>query len=88
MNEVVPRGEALAAAIRHAERICESAPLAIEGLKEVMRYTSHLSAKDGFAAVRNPPSELKEYKAIENSVDSLEGPRAFMEKRKPQWKGR
>ncbi|TIX07562.1 MAG: carnitinyl-CoA dehydratase [Mesorhizobium sp.] len=88
VNEVVPRGEALAAAMRHAERICESAPLAIEGLKEVMRYTAHLSPKDGFAAVRNPPSELKKYKAIANSEDSLEGPRAFMEKRKPQWRGR
>ncbi|MER9165675.1 enoyl-CoA hydratase-related protein [Mesorhizobium sp. M0715] len=88
VNEVVPRGESLAAAIRHAERICESAPLAIEGLKEIMRHTSHLSAKDGYAVAWNPPSELKAYRALEKSEDSLEGPRAFLEKRKPQWRGR
>ncbi|MES0021266.1 enoyl-CoA hydratase-related protein [Mesorhizobium sp. M0036] len=88
VNEVVPQGESLAAAIRHAERICESGPLAIEGLKEIMRHTSHLSAKDGFAAARNPPSGLKAYRAIENSEDSLEGPRSFLEKRRPRWRGK
>ncbi|ESZ30827.1 carnitinyl-CoA dehydratase domain protein [Mesorhizobium sp. L2C066B000] len=88
VNEVAPRGEALAAAFRHANKICESAPLAVEGLKEVMRYISHLPAKDGFAAIRNPPGELRKSKALEDSEDSREGARAFEEKRKPRWKGR
>lgn len=82
INEVVPRGEALAAARQLARDLLECAPLALEASKQVMLQS--LGEPDLEAAVS------RKYAAAERmlaSEDAIEGPRAFAEKRKPQWKG-
>ena len=84
VNQVVPRGTELEAALDLARRIAESAPLAIAAIKEISRETAALSLPDAFAAQHSGPR----YHAMLHSDDALEGPRAFAERRSPRWTGR
>jgi enoyl-CoA hydratase/carnithine racemase len=83
VNEVVPRGTALDRAKAIARDMLLSAPLALEASKQVMLQS--IAEPDLAAAMR------KVYPAAARmlaSEDAREGPRAFAEKRKPQWRGR
>src|SRR6185312_7512124 len=83
VNEVVPEGEALAAAKRWAAQILECSPMAIRASKQVV-YKS-LDEPTLAAAMRTT------YPAVQANLDSedyLEGPRAFAERRKPNWQNR
>ena len=83
VNEVVPRGTALERAKAIARDMLECAPLALEASKQVMLQS--VAEPDLEAAMR------RHYPAAERmlaSEDAREGPRAFAEKRKPQWRGR
>ena len=83
VNEVVPRGTALDRAKAIARDMLECAPLALEASKQVMLQS--VAEPDLAAAMR------KVYPAAARmlaSEDAREGPRAFAEKRKPQWRGR
>ena len=82
LNEIVPRARLLERAREWAERIAENAPLAVAATKE--------SALRGLAA-----ESLGEALKIEARIsarvlasnDAREGPRAFTEKRPPNWTG-
>ena len=84
VNEVAP-GETMAAARRWAGLIGECGPLSIRASKAaVMRGLDEPSLE---AAIKNQ-RHYEAVAALFKSEDFVEGPRAFAEKRAPQWKGR
>jgi len=83
VNEVYPDREAcLTAARALAREIAETAPLAVQGAKEVMNYCRDKSYRDGlqYAAARSV--------MVLKGVDLMEAVTAFMQKRKPNFLGK
>jgi enoyl-CoA hydratase/carnithine racemase len=82
VTEVVPHEKLMERARELAAMICENAPLAVWGTKM------------GIVRGLGLPSEYAEeiaagyLEVVEQSEDHAEGPRAFVEKRKPVWKAR
>jgi crotonobetainyl-CoA hydratase len=85
INEVVPDGTALDAALALAERITVNAPLAVWASKRVA-----YGAEDGVIADEEPSwaRTVREMGAVLKSEDAKEGPLAFAEKRQPVWKAK
>jgi len=83
VNEVAPEGQALEAARRWAGQILECAPLSVRASKQ--------AAVQGLAHTGVQQAEQGRYPALQRmlkSGDFIEGPRAFAEKRRPNWQGR
>ena len=80
VNQVVPAAELMAAANKMAERLMESAPLALRAIKETVMKTRHMSLEEALPARFGPN--------VMASEDAREGTAAFGQKRKPQWKGK
>ena len=83
VNEVVPRAELAAAAARWADRIVACSPLSVRATKQAALDSLDRPLRDAIA-FSNYPAVLE----LLRSADALDGPRAFAEKRKPEWKGR
>ena len=80
VNKVVPKENLLSEAIAWAEELCENGPVSVWNHKELMyKYLYPDSASWWSLAL----GFFRNQDAME---DSIEGPRAFAEKRKPNWK--
>ena len=82
VNQVVPADDVLPAAMRLADEILECAPLSIQACKQGALMGLEVSL--GEALRKRYPAVGKLLK----SKDFKEGPRAFVERRKPNWSGR
>ena len=85
INEVVPDGTELEAALALAQRITVNAPLAVQASKRVA-----YGADDGVITDDEPSwaRTTREFPTLLKSEDAKEGPLAFAEKRQPVWKAR
>ena len=83
VNEVVPAGELMAAAKRWAGLVMECSPMSIRASKEAV-----CKGLDTANLAEAVTGKYPAVAALFRSEDLIEGPRAFAEKRKPQWKGK
>ena len=82
VNVVTEPGQALAGAVGLAQRICASAPVAVQACLAAVNGLARSSEDDGWEATRGAT------RAIVGSADLDEGMRAFFERRPPVWTGR
>ncbi len=82
IEKVVPPGKGLEAALNLAERIIEKGPLGVAAAKKVINRARDLSIQQGLHL------ETELWSHLTATEDMKEGARAFIEKRKPQYKGR
>lgn len=82
VNRVVPVEGYLNEALKLAEAIASRAPLAIRAAKKMINQSYELSLKEALA------EEKQTFYNLFASEDQKEGMQAFIEKRKPEWKGK
>ena len=80
IEKVVPPGKSMEAALNLAERMIEKGPLGVAAGKKVINRARDLSIQQGLEL----ESEL--WANLTATEDMKEGARAFIEKRKPQYK--
>ena len=82
INAVVPLAELLPTARKWADTICERGPLAVRAAKEAVIRGLTLPLGDGLRLEAFLSGTLR------GTEDAVEGPKAFAEKRKPDFKAR
>jgi len=82
VNRLVEAGEALDGALALAGQVNANAPLAVRASRRVVVNGALLADDEAFALSSEASRE------VFRSEDFREGPRAFIEKRPPAWKGR
>ena len=82
LNKVVPGEDLMEEAMGMAQTIAENAPLAVQSFKELAYRGLNMSTQDISSLTYHM------YDQLLTTEDSKEGPKAFAEKRKPQWQGR
>lgn len=82
VNRVVPAASYLDDALTFAEEIASRAPLAIRMAKEAVNAAFETTLHEGLKA------EKRSFYPLFSTEDQKEGMRAFIEKRKPVWKGK
>lgn len=82
VNEVVPLAELIPTVLRWANDILEGAPLSVRASKQAalmgLGYPLDVALNMNYSEVLR----------MQHSEDTVEGPRAFAEKRKPNWQAR
>lgn len=82
VEEVVEPEELIERAEKIAGKIASKAPFAVQVCKKIINNTSELDFTSAAAF------EIQGFTAVFATEDRLEGTAAFVEKRKPEWKGR
>ena len=82
IEKVVPLPELMPAAMAIANDIASKSPLAVQLIKQSFSMVEYLPLKEGYCLEQNMTVKLSE------SEDAMEAKRAFLEKRKPVYKGR
>ncbi len=82
LNRVVPAGEVLGMAFELAERIARNGPIAVRAVRRSARACSGVLESQALAM------ELEFAAPVFASEDAREGPRSFIEKRAPHYRGR
>ena len=85
VNDVVPAAQLMATAKGRAKQIMELSPMSVRASKQaVYRGLNEASVGDALKNQNSYPAVA----AMFRSDDLREGPKAFAEKRAPQWKGK
>lgn len=82
IGHVVPDGTALEAAVEIGQRICANGPLAVSSVLRTLRETNGMREQEALE------HEFSYGWDVFGSEDAKEGPRAFKEKRTPNFQGR
>ncbi len=82
LSQLTEPGAALDAAITLAERVAENAPLAVAASKQLVK-----AAAQGYDEATLWEMQQPLQRTVFTSDDAKEGPRAFAEKREPNWTG-
>ena len=82
VNYVVPADQVLPKARELAQKICENGPLAVRAAKESALRGLELPFEEGLK------QEIEFSRKVIATEDAREGPLAFAQKRKPEYKGR
>ena len=82
VNRVVPIDGYLDEALKLAEEIASRAPIAVRAAKKIINQAFEQTLAEGLAA------EKREFYNLFATEDQKEGMQAFIEKRKPEWKGK
>ena len=82
VNRVVPVSDYLNEALKLADEIASRAPLAVRAAKKMINAAYESSLTNALA------EEKQTFYELFNTEDQKEGMKAFIEKRKPEWKGK
>jgi enoyl-CoA hydratase/carnithine racemase len=82
VNRLAEPGELMDCALSLASEILEGAPLSVQAARETVMMATEFGRSGALHAARQASEHCY------NSEDAQEGPMAFAEKRKPQWKGK
>lgn len=82
VNRVVPVDDYLDEALKFADEIASRAPLAVRAAKKMINASYESFLADGLA------EEKQTFYNLFSTEDQKEGMKAFVEKRKAEWKGR
>ena len=80
VSRLVEPGEAVDTALQLAERVSKNAPLAVSASKQLIKAAVDMDVED-FWTFQNS------FMGVFGSNDAKEGPKAFAEKRPPEWTG-
>jgi enoyl-CoA hydratase len=82
IGQVVPDGQALTRALEIADMIAANGPVAVRAILATIRATEGMAENEAFVV------EARIGMSVFGSEDAKEGPRAFAEKRKPEFRDR
>lgn len=82
INAIVPPEALIGEAFRIADKIAANAPLAVQAVRESLRACIGVPEPEALAI------EAGHSARVHATNDAVEGPKAFLEKRKPVWRGR
>ncbi len=82
INQVVPKERLMETAMSIADRLCRNGPLALRAIKESALRSYDLPEEAGYFL------EAFMAKGVFGTKDATEGPKAFLERRRPHYEGR